>query len=176
MLQTHPYTAFVPHKARYLILGSFPAKEAFDPTNHLRIWFYANNHRNQFWSILENVYHTPLKTRRQMQTLFTNLSIAITDIIYQCERKKGKSSDANLTNIVYAVKNINRILNTNPIFQIYFTSHFVETKFRRLFKKFIQKHPQITLITLPSPSPRYTQMTKIEKTRKYTQLLPVKTL
>lgn len=98
--------------------------------------------------------------------------MALADIIYQCERKKNSNLDVNLVNIVYAVKDITKILETNPITKIFFTSRGVEIKFRRIFKNIILHYPAIQLVTLPSPSPRYVLMTKVQKLRKYRELLP----
>lgn len=57
MLEKHPYTAFIPQNARFLLLGSFPAKP-----NKRGNWYYVNP-RNQFWPILETVYKTKLDTK-----------------------------------------------------------------------------------------------------------------
>lgn len=173
MLETHPFGSFCPPKARYLILGSFTTKEAFDATKKKDyIWFYANGGRNHFWPILAAIYKTPLKTRSDMQRLLTSQQIALADIIYQCERKKVSNLDIHLTNIVFATKDITNLLASNKIEKIFFTSRFVEHKFKTNFKKLIVNYPEIELITLPSPSPRYVQMTKLQKLAKYRALLP----
>lgn len=164
MLETHPFGSFVPPKAKYLLLGSFTGKIE----NASYDWFYTNK-RNQFWPILGEVYGEPLKTRTDKENLFSRLGIALSDIIYQCERKKNSNLDTNLVNIVYAVDDITRILDANPIEKIFFSSRFVENKFRRLFK---DKLDSFELITLPSPSPRYATMTKSEKISRYRELLP----
>jgi len=107
-----------------------------------------------------------------MCELFTSLGMAMSDIIYQCERVKTSNLDIHLTNIVYAIDNISKILHENPIRKIIFTSLFTETKFHRVFKEIITKYPDIKLVTLPSPSPRYVQMTKKQKIKRYKELLP----
>jgi G:T/U-mismatch repair DNA glycosylase len=68
-------------------LGSFVTK----PTSPYE-WFYANG-RNQFWPILESVYHRNLKTKADMQKLFVELKMALTDIILECEREKNSNLD-----------------------------------------------------------------------------------
>lgn len=165
-METHPFGSFVPFNARYLLLGSFTGKlvDGYD-------WFYASK-RNQFWPILEEVYEVKLRTRKQMQQLFTTLGMAIADIIYQCDRKRCSNLDANLTNIVYAVEDIAHILKNNRITTIFFTSRFVEGKFRRIFKEAFNWQPGIELVTLPSPSPRYAVMTKPQKIKRYKEMLP----
>jgi G:T/U-mismatch repair DNA glycosylase len=128
--------------------------------------------RNQFWPILEEVYEVRLQTRQEMQELLGTLHMAIADIIYQCERRMGRSLDTNLVNIVYAVEDITRILESNPITTIFFTSRFVETRFRRVFKEVVTRHPAIQLVALPSPSPRYARIGKEQKISLYMDLLP----
>ena len=56
--------------------------------------------------------------------------------------------------------------------KIFFTSRFVENAYRKAFKDLIIKYPQIELINLPSPSPRFASMNKEEKTRRYKLVLP----
>ncbi|QQS38393.1 hypothetical protein IPM62_03335 [Candidatus Woesebacteria bacterium] len=173
MIETHPFGSFIPNKSKYLLLGSFTTKEAFDDTKKAAyVWFYSNGGRNQFWPIMEEVYGLKLTTRKAMQQLFSNIHMALADIIYQCERKNTSNLDINLTNIVYAFDNITKILKENKIEKIFFSSRFVEKTYRRVFKDIICQYPKIELITLPSPSPRYAQMTKIEKIRRYKELLP----
>jgi hypoxanthine-DNA glycosylase len=167
MLETHPFGSFVPPKAQYVLLGSFTTKEAYD-TGKIYPWFYANS-RNQFWPILESVYGRSLRARAEMENLFVDLHMALADIIYQCERKKNSNLDMNLVNIVYAVEDITQILEKNQISKIFFTSRFVETKFKRLFPQY----SHITQITLPSPSPRYAKLTLSQKITQYRNLLPV---
>ena len=150
MIETHPFGVFSPPKARYLILGSFTAvkKDGDDSYD----WFYGSK-RNQFWTILERVYNLKMENKKAKQDLFTRLSIAIADIIYQCERLNGSSLDSNLTNFVYNTPAIKKLLQINPIEKIFFSSRFVEKEFKKKFKDLIEEFPNIKLITLPSPSP-----------------------
>lgn len=173
MIETHPFGVFNPPNAKYLILGSFTTKEAYDINKKEAYpWFYCNGGRNQFWPILEEIYRVRLRTREEMQTLFTKLDIALADIILECERKKNSNLDVCLINITYAVKDISNLLTNNPIKKIFFTSRFVENEFRKHFKDLIKKYPNVELFTLPSPSPRYASMRKEEKIKKYKELLP----
>lgn len=172
MIETHPFGSFVPSNSRYLILGSFTTKEAYNGQQEKYVWFYSNGGRNNFWPILEVIYGVNLKTRVEMQNLLTSLNMALADIIYQCERKKSSNLDVNLTNVVYAIDDLTKIITDNPIEKIFFTSRFVENRFRRIFKDLMTEHPQIELITLPSPSPRYVLMTKDQKINRYKELLP----
>lgn len=161
MLETHPFGSFVPPKSKYLLLGSFTGKQSGD-------WFYGTK-RNQFWSILRSVYGEQLTTRQEKERLFSRLDLAISDIIYQCERAKGTNLDNNLIGIVYNTTAIEKIIKENPIQKVFFNSRFVENKFHRLFKG---KYDALELITLPSPSPRYAKLTLTEKISRYRELLP----
>lgn len=167
MLETHPFGDFVPAKTQYLLLGSFTGKiedSSYD-------WFYTNK-RNQFWSIIESTYGIKLKDKKAKQKLFTKLFMAMADIIYQCERKKGSNLDNNLTKIVWNTKGIEKLFKENHIKKVFFSSRFVETHFRKLFPHLIEKYITLELITLPSPSPRYAKVSLKEKISKYKELLP----
>lgn len=169
MLETNPFSVFCPPNAKYFILGSFAAKDGKKGVSY--DWYYSNG-RNQFWPILETIYNVELKNMQAQQDFFKILSIAIADIIYQCERTINSSLDVNLTNFVYNISPIKKVLQENPIEQIFFTSRFVEKEYKKQFKDLIEEFPNIELITLPSPSPRYAVMPKEEKIKRYREVLP----
>jgi hypoxanthine-DNA glycosylase len=162
MLETHPFPPFVPPNTKYLLLGSFVGRPVpgYD-------WYYSSK-RNQFWKILEHVYHNKLGTKQSKQQLFSRLHLAVTDIIYQCERCKNNNSDINLVNIIYNISALEKILSQNQIQTIFFTSRYVGKKFTKLFPQI-----KIKLITLPSPSPRYAKLDLKEKVYIYRKILPV---
>lgn len=167
MREKHLFGNFVPPNAKYMILGSFTAKI---PSDNSYSWFYDTK-RNQFWPILEKVYEIKLDTKTKKKELFTRLKIALADIISSCERSRNTSSDTNLINCSYN-QSIKSIINKNPIEKIYFTSRFVENKFKNLFSKSAGKFNKENLIYLPSPSPRNARLTLEEKVRVYKEQLP----
>jgi hypoxanthine-DNA glycosylase len=169
MIEIHPFGDYVPDNARYLLLGSFIAKKA--PNDAQYDWYYSSK-RNQFWPILEIVYDRELRDKASKERLLAEKRLAMSDIILQCERRDGNSLDANLINIVYNIEGITTVLRNNAIEKIFFTSRFVEQAFRKLFKDLMLELPQLELITLPSPSPRYARLTKQEKAAIYKELLP----
>ena len=169
MIETHPFKAFVPENASVLILGSFTSKK---PNENINYDFYYANGRNQFWSIIEKVYNLSLDTTKKKQELFSKLGIAISDIIYQCERKSNSSLDTNLVNFIYNFEAIEKILESKNIQRILFSSRFVEKEYKKIFKAQIKMYPKIELITLPSPSPRYAILSKDEKRAIYAEILP----
>lgn len=170
MLETNPFKVFSPPGAKYFILGSFAAKDG--KRGHNYNWYYSNG-RNHFWPILENIYNTELKNRPAQQALFTAQKIAIADIIYQCKRQKNSSLDVHLSDFVYNIKPITQVLKRNKIEKILFTSKFVQKHFLTHFKDVILQFPEIELIALPSPSPRYAAITKAEKIARYKEALPL---
>ncbi len=169
MIETHAFGVFVPLNAKYLLLGSFTAKKYLgDPKLD---WFYVTK-VNQFWPIIEKVYGISLPDKKSKEELFIKLGIAITDIIYQCERKDGTNLDANLINFVYHTKEIRKILTENKIEKIFFSSRFVEKEYKRKLKELVEEFPDVELITLPSPSPRYAAMSREDKIKRYKEVLP----
>lgn len=174
MREVHPFGMYVPSNARYLLLGSFPGRQAFKTSDAYEAsydWFYRSR-RGQFWSILEAVYNRPLATPAEQQRLMDELKIALGDVIESCERKKDTNADTDLINITYNTEAVASVLRIHPINTIYFTSSFVAASFRTHFKRIQDAHPHLAYITLPSPSPRYARMTKAEKIRRYRSLLP----
>ncbi len=170
MIETHPFGNFVPRSAQYLILGSFTGKRSNEDIANGYDWFYGTK-RSLFWPILQEVYKVKLNSIEEKQELFNRLKIAITDIILSCERKSNNNLDMNLINIVLN-QDVNNILKLNKIEKIFFSSRFVEKLFREHFKDLILEYPEIELITLPSPSPRYAAMSRKQKIDRYKQILP----
>ena len=167
MVEAHPFGNFVPDNCQYLFLGTFTGKIT-DPSYD---WFFGTK-RNQFWPMLESVFLVELKTKDNKQELFSKLHMAITDIIFECERSENTNADNNLINIVYNTNTIVNIIKKNKINAIFFSSRMAEKLFKKNFKELILKYPGINLVTLPSPSPRYAAMTKFEKIKRYKELLP----
>jgi G:T/U-mismatch repair DNA glycosylase len=174
MIETHPFGSFIPPGAKYLPLGSFTGRQAvrgdaaFDEGYD---WFYGTR-RNQFWPILEAVYQTELKDKASKQALLADIRMAMADIILECERKAGNNLDANLVPITYNTATIQAILAQNPIERIYFSSRYVEKRFKQVFKQTIISNPHLGMITLPSPSRRYAVLSLQEKINRYKELLP----
>lgn len=166
MIEKHPYGSFVPKNSKCLFLGTFTGKP--EPEYD---WFFATK-RNQFWPMMEIVFETKLDTTEKKKDLFTKLRMAITDIILSCERSEGTNADKNLVNFSYNTNVINKIIEENNIQKIYFSSRMAEKLFRKVFKDTILEHPEVELITLPSPSSRYALISKAEKIARYKQLLP----
>lgn len=170
MIESHSFGIFVPKNAKYLILGSFPGKRSEEDIANGYDWFYGTK-RNMFWPIMREVYGMELSTKKEKENLFKSLGIAITDVIISCERRSNSNLDMNLINIVLN-DGIVDVLKENKIKKIFFSSRFVEKLYRKHFKKLILEYPEIELITLPSPSPRYAAMSRQEKVIRYKEILP----
>ncbi len=172
MIEMHPFGNFVPQNTQYLFLGSFTGRRPLENEKDSDYdWFFGTK-RNQFWTIMEGVYNLKLQNKQEKQRLFKKIGLAITDIILSCERKEGSNLDENLTNITFNSPAIVNIIKENKIKTIFFSSRFAHSLFRKQFKRIIQNHPEIKLITLPSPSPRYAAVSKSEKINIYKKLLP----
>ena len=165
IVETHPFQPFVPKGAKYLIIGSFPGKGQTEKTISETDWFYGAK-RNTFWKIMEEVYETDLKNTSAKQKLFTSLKMGIADIILKAVRTANTNSDDNLQVIEYNEKAIKKILTSNKIETVFFTSQFVHKIFKRLFPGIINT------VALPSPSPRYATISLKEKVEAYKKLLP----
>lgn len=166
MIETHPFGDFVPTNTQYLLLGSFTGQI----TDGSYDWFYGTK-RNLFWPIIQEVYDKKLVTKEEKQRLFSGLGIAVTDIILSCERKTKSNLDMNLTNIVLN-QEVKKIIKDTNLKKIFFSSRFVEKLFKKSFKEIVLENPEVELITLPSPSPRYAAMSKQQKVLRYRELLP----
>lgn len=169
MREKHPFGFFVPNNAKYLILGSFVANSYIHDQKY--DWYYCSK-RNQFWQIIEKTYKVKLPDKKAKQKLFFTLGIAMGDIIKDCDRTKSNSADSSLKNIIYNLKEVEKVLSRNKIKKIFFTSRFVEKEYKKNFKALIKKYPEIDLITLPSPSPRYAAIDIENKAIFYTRSLP----
>jgi hypoxanthine-DNA glycosylase len=167
VIETHPFGSFVPPNTQYLFLGTFVVKI----TDASYDWFFSSK-RNQFWQIMGQVYEVKLRNKEEKQALFSKLKMAITDVIWACERSQNTNADNNLVNLVFNTKSINEIVRKNKIKKIFFSSRYAEILFKRNFKEITKQHPQIELVTLPSSSPRFAAMSKVEKIIRYKKLLP----
>jgi hypoxanthine-DNA glycosylase len=152
--EKHPFSAFVPTQARYLLLGSFPCNRNLrnDEAPAYGEWFYCGSGKSAFWSIMEMVYgcDLPSGNRTAKEQLLEQQQIAITDIALEIERKKNDCLDNNLKILAYNTAAIQDILKNNPIEKIFFTSRFVE----KAYIKHIQpKDSTAELVYLISPSP-----------------------
>lgn len=168
MIEIHPFGCFVPRNAKYLLLGSFIGKITKD--NNFD-WFYGTK-RNQFWPILREVYNLPLEKKEDKISLFSDLKMAVTDVILSCERKMGTNLDSNLINITWNNDVVGKILEENRISKIFFSSRFVEQNYKRHFKELFFGYKKIKYVTLPAPSPRYAALSLSQKVNIYKELLP----
>lgn len=171
MIENHPFEPFIPKNTQYLFLGTFTGRRPLSDEIDYD-WFYGTK-RNQFWSIMEGVYGIELRNKAAKQELFTKIGLAITDVILSCERRGGSNLDENITNITFNSSVIVNIIKEHPIKTIFFSSHMAQKLFREQFKRIINNRPEIKLVTMPSPSPRYAAMSKLDKIAKYKELLPL---
>lgn len=165
LVERHPFEAFVPEGIEYLIVGSFPGREHTQSAVPEGQWFYGAR-RNQFWKILEEVYGRALQSRAEKEALFRELRMGIVDVIRSCVRRENSNKDDNLEVVEYNKAEIEEILKRKSLKKVFFTSRFVEKEFKRLFPGFARTE------VLPSPSPRYSRITRGEKAEIYRERLP----
>ncbi|MGF7230708.1 uracil-DNA glycosylase family protein [Arachidicoccus sp.] len=162
-IETHPHQPFIPSSIQILIVGSFPGKDQAQEGK----WFYSAP-RNQFWKIIEGVYEKHLTTTKEKQELFSSMGIGMADIILKAKRKNNTNLDQNLEIIEFNDIALSKILQQYPQIKVFFTSHFVEKHFKKLFPSFKN------IACLPSPSPRFATMSLINKIARYKELLPMR--
>ncbi len=143
MIEENPFSHFVPSGARKLILGSFPCFNGKDYGG----FFYSGSGRNHFWLILSAITGLPVNNIKEKQLLCTKHHIALSDVALKIARKKNNCSDANLDILEYNYKGIHHCLKAG-VTQIYFTSRFVETHFKKMLPGV-----ELPFTLLPSPSP-----------------------
>lgn len=142
-IEIHPFQPYSSKGATTLIVGSFPC---FNGMNY-GDWFYSSSGKNDFWSLLSEVFNSTADSLEQKQHLCSKNGISITDIAYKVERTKGNCSDSNLRIVEYNMEGLQTCL-TGSIKKILCTGKFVEKHFKKLF-------PDINILTqtLLSPSP-----------------------
>lgn len=168
MHEIHPFPDFVPPGIKHLLLGSFIARDGLSNPNY--DWYYSNG-RNQFWKIIEQVYDVVLLDKATKQELFASLKIGIADLIRECDRVANNSMDTSLQNKIYN-QGIMEIFSSHKLQTVYFTSQFVEKEFRMAFPELVAGYPEVKLVRLPSPSPRYATISLVQKAGLYIKSLP----
>lgn len=79
--------------AEVLILGSFPGVKSLEQK------MYYGDSRNQFWKIMESIYHCKIKDDEFSRKSFLNKhKIGLWDVLASCDRKS--SADNKITNEV----------------------------------------------------------------------------
>ena len=164
IIETHPHLPFIPTNATVLILGSFPGRHHLQADAKTE-WFYGAP-RNQFWQIMRGVYNEALLTPGDKKNCFEKHAIAITAIFLKIRRKENNNADSSIEVVEYNDKVLGHIFNNYDFKTVFFTSHFVEKEFKKLFPAI--KNTE----TLPSPSPRYAKMSLSEKIIHYKNKLP----
>jgi hypoxanthine-DNA glycosylase len=143
MIEINPFRYFLPSKPQKLIIGSFPCFNGKDYGD----WFYSGSGKNHFWKLLSETLDFPAGNKEQNQTLCEKFGIAITDVAYKVERKRGNCSDANLKIIEFNKTGIDKCLNSG-INAIFFTGKLVEKEFKKHYPDI-----EIASVVLLSPSP-----------------------
>ena len=182
-VERHPFAPFMPPRARFLLIGTFPGWQFTQPTAVLGPddWYYGT-HTRSLWHLLEQVYHRPLPTAAVKQALLTDLRLGVTDVVASARRKKVGARDADLYDVQFQAAALAKLLLEHPLEQLFFTSQLAQKWFNGLASELIGMHgvpaARVALPqqVLPSPSPEYIRFkhdTVEGRLNAYRQLLPV---
>ena len=158
-MELHTIEPVIFFDSKILILGSFPSIKSFEEG------FYYAHPRNQFWTILSQIFGEDIQTKEDKIALCKKYHIALFDSAASLHRKANNSSDANLKNI--EVNDFEKLLSKYPNIQtVLFTGKKAEQIFNKRYKDLnIQK------ILLPSTSAAHASMTFEEKLARYKEAL-----
>ncbi|MFT0415233.1 hypothetical protein [Bacteroides thetaiotaomicron] len=100
ILEKHPFEAYIPEKAKTLIIGTFPTRK-----ENRKFEFYYANEKNMFWDILGKIFNFQfhfdegMKAVNERKEFLKDNLIGITDMHLLCYRRKGSSSDEDILHI-----------------------------------------------------------------------------
>ncbi len=146
ILTSHPFGDHIPPRAKYLVVGTFPAhKRNFE--------FFYSGDENRFWLVMGKVFGNSFKesvgakAKKERQDFLTDNDIAMTDMHKVCYRKNTFSGDEHLYSV--ALNNVLDILEANiTIHTIVFTSRTDAIGALGLFKiLLIQKGMEIPTLS-----------------------------
>lgn len=160
--EEHPWKRFPieNNNSKSLILGSFPpSKFTIDeyPKTICDIDFFYGSKENSFWDLFIDAKNLDIKWPDEIQKLkdwlYENKWV-VSDIVLKTKRKNDTAFDNDLNVVEWNENIIEGILLNNPIKKIYFTSRFVEEKFKKKIERKLKLNlDKIEFVTLISPSP-----------------------
>ncbi len=151
----HPFDAIVNNHSKILILGSFPSLKSFEQN------FYYAHPRNQFWSIMEQLFNVKLKSNNERRDFALRHGIALWDTYGALRRESGNSSDANLKDL--EPNDFHAFFKKYPnIRHIFFTGRKAEQGYKKYFSEI-----DLPTTLLPSTSPAYAAMKFEQKLEHY---------
>jgi len=158
-MKYHPFKPIIFPDSKILILGSFPSLKSFEDG------FYYAHPRNQFWSLLAEVFAEDISTKQAKIAFCKKHYIAIWDCAKSLKRDTENSSDTNLKDI--EANDFKQLFLDYPgIDTILFTGKKAEAIFNKSYKEL-----HVKKALLPSPSPAYAAMSFEKKLQKYKELL-----
>lgn len=161
VLEEHPWKRFPlqSNNARYLILGSFPPNKFTHKKQLLTscdVSIFYGSKSNQFWDLFITAKRIDFKWPDQSEEVliwFVNNQWAVSDIVYRTYRKSDSAIDTDLIVKSWNTEIIDEILKDNQISHIFFTSRWVEEKFNKHVKPYLNYFDfKVHLTTLISPS------------------------
>lgn len=144
---SHGFGPFIPTKAKYLFLGTFPSVKSREQE------FYYGHPQNNFWRLLADIFHDEVPvTLSDKKAFLEHNQVAVYDVIESCDIIG--SSDASIKNIVPT--DIESIVTEHSIERIFVNGRLAE-------KIFQQYHPELKATYLPSSSPANAAMSYEKK-------------
>jgi len=140
-IEKHPFEPYIPKNATKLIIGTIPPPRFSKKSlNDDDVNFYYGSNKNNFWSILGEIFNIGFNKRNnddeieKRKSFLKNNNIAICDIVKRTKRKKKDSAnDRDLEVIEYL--DILNLLKSNPnINSLIYTSQKVDEFVRDLIK------------------------------------------
>lgn len=123
MLVTHELSPIYDSNSKILILGSIPSVKSREKG------FYYAHSSNRFWSIMEKLFFTKLKSKEDKINFLLNNHIALWDVFKSCNIVG--SSDSSIKD--YELNDIDAIINKTNIKVIFCTG---KTAYNNLHKNY----------------------------------------
>lgn len=147
---------------KVLILGTFPSEESLKQKR-----YYAHP-RNVFWDMIAAICGTGVDDEYEKRCdLVRSEGIAIWDVLRSCDREG--SSDGRIRRGNFIFNNISSFLSDHSVNVIFFNGK----KAALLFKQYVELtqlpfRPQ--LVILPSTSPAYATLSKLQKLERWLEV------
>lgn len=171
LIETHPYSSFLPDKAKMLILGSFPpyrftVKNGI-PRNLIdEIDFYYGSKYNYLWPIMSELSNSQLQDIESIRAFLTFNDIGISDIVEKSSRaltKNGTPSALDKDLRIKEFRNLSKILTHSTLEHVVCTSEFVHKYLLKIYH--IPNFLKVSIIPSPSRSANRT-IGRIEEYKK----------
>ena len=176
VIETHPFTPFLPKNARLLMLGTFPPA----PKRWCMAWYYPN-FSNDMWRIFGHIFFDDKqyfvdqahKTYRldALKAFLGQIGVGLFDTCLRIQRTTGTASDkdlavveaSDLDGMLRALPESRAVVTAGQLATTLFTRHYsIDTKGMRMgdYREFCFEGRQLRLYRMPSSSRAYPMKTE----------------